>query len=63
MSAGANLERGLKKEVKQMSEPLTGLKIGHIGALDVGRPSPAAEVVLEKTTSQLHWCRAQKAAK
>jgi hypothetical protein len=46
-----------------MSEPFTGLKIGHKGALDVGRPSPIAEVVLKKTASQLRCRRAQKAAK
>jgi hypothetical protein len=63
MSAKSNLERGLTKEVKQMPEPFTGLKIGHRGSLDVGRPSLAAEVVLGKTASQLHCCRAQKAAK
>jgi hypothetical protein len=58
-----DLERGLTKKVKQMSEPFTGLKIGHMGALDAGRPSPANKVVLKKTASQLHSYRAQKSAK
>jgi hypothetical protein len=35
-----------------MPEPFTSLKIGHRGALDVGQPSPAAEVALKKTASQ-----------
>jgi hypothetical protein len=63
MSAKADLERGLTKEVKQMSEPLTGLKIDHRGSLDVGQPSPAAEVVLKKTASQLHCCRGIESCK
>jgi hypothetical protein len=63
MSTEADLERELTKEVKQMPEPFTGLKIVHRGALDVGRPSPVAEVVLKKTASQLHYCRVHKAAK
>jgi hypothetical protein len=37
MSAEADLRRGLTKEVEQTPEPFTGLKIGHRGALDVGR--------------------------
>jgi hypothetical protein len=37
MSVEADLERGLTKEVKLMPQPFAGLKIGHRGALDVGR--------------------------
>jgi hypothetical protein len=46
-----------------MLEPFTGLKIGPGGALDVGRPSVAAEVMLKKHASQFHCGRAHKAAK
>jgi hypothetical protein len=54
MSMEEDLKRGLTKEVEHTPEPFTDLKKGHGGALDVGRPSPAAEVTLEQHASQLH---------
>jgi hypothetical protein len=43
-------------EVKQAPEPFIGFWIGLRYALDVGRLSPAAEVVLKKIASQLQCC-------